>query len=130
MVRMVGMLVAASLLAGCTQVFSDPIPSIRFEGQRYFSIWTAAMQIDAADLVSVGTAEEVASGDVEGVAVLALAGVNRNDAVIMKTKPGTTVSYLLFVREGVLRAADGSVLPLGRIDGICQYILQPSKEGC
>jgi hypothetical protein len=121
---------AATVFAGCGHFFADQIPSITFRGARYFSHWTAGMRIAPDDLQIVGTADGVASGDVVGNTVVALQGVSPDDAVVMPTRPGTGVAYLLFVREDVLRGPDGNPLPMGSVIGICRYFIRPAAEGC
>jgi hypothetical protein len=98
--------VAATVFAGCGPFFADQIPSITFRGATYFSHWTAGMRIAPDDLHIVGTADGVASGDVVGNTVLTLQGVSPDDAVVLPTRPGTGVAYLLFVRE-IRPAAEG-----------------------
>lgn len=100
-----GLAIALSLLvtlAGCALEGPDEVTWLTFGGHRYRGA-VIPLEVQAADLIKVGVAEDAADARFRGADLFALTGVNPTDIVLVRTPVGDEgPAFIVFVDRGPL----------------------------
>ena len=100
-----GLAIALSLLvtlAGCALEGRDEVSWLTFGGQRYRGA-VIPLERQAADLRTVGVAEDAADARFRGADLFALTGVNPTDIVLVGTPVGDEgPAFIVFIARGAL----------------------------
>lgn len=89
-------------LAGCALEGPDEVSWLTFGGQRYRGA-VIPLEVQVADLRTVGVAEDAADARFRGADLLALTGVNPTDIVLVRTPLGDEgPAFIVFIARGAL----------------------------
>ena len=89
-------------LAGCALEGRDEVTWLTFGGQRYRGA-VIPLEVQAADLIKVGVAEDAADARFRGADLFAPTGVNPADIVLVRTPPGDEgPAFIVFIARGAL----------------------------
>jgi len=122
-------LLAVALVAGCASGTVDSVPSITFEGERYFAAIAPRAQITVADLTRLGDATTIDdTSSVTGLTVFGIDGVKPQDLIVMPAARPNDGSFVLFVRENLVPRPPGGASEenndaqfVRSIAGLCLY---------